>query len=122
MRGHMPILAMRRAGLAPTMVTLSDYLTETWSWRDWPQDTAHAEIEIERSDSISRLDLRYLVGLTVIVDGENANRVNAIADAAELAGAGRVIRVVLKTAFGDVKVDYVGDTITQPKQIQPAPV
>ena len=122
MRGHMPILAMRRAGLAPTMVTLSDYPTETWSWRDWPQDTAHAEVEIERADSIARLDLRYLVGLTVIVDGDNANRVNAIADAAERAGAVRVIRVVLKTAFMAPQVDYVGDTLIQPKQTQPAPV
>lgn len=122
MRGHMPILAMRRAGLTPTMVTLSDYPTSAWSWRDWPQDTAHAEVEIESTDSVARLDLRYLVGLTVIVDGHNANRVNAIADAAERAGAGRVIRVVLKTAFGEVKVDCVGDTITKPKQTQPEPV
>ena len=104
MRGHLPILAMRRVGLVPSMVTLSDYPTETWSWRDWPEDTAHAEVEIERTDSIARLDLRYCVGLTVIVDGENANRVNAIADAAEKAGAKRVIRVVLKNVYGDQKV------------------
>ena len=122
MRGHLPILAMRRVGLVPSMVTLSDYPTETWSWRDWPEDTAHAEVEIERTDSIARLDLRYCVGLIVIVDGENANRVNAIADAAEKAGAKRVIRVVLKTAFWAPQVVNVGDTLTDHTKTQPAPV
>lgn len=111
MRGHLPIIAMRRAGLAPTMVTLSDYPTETWSWRDWPQDTAHAEVEIERTDSPARLDLRYLVGLTVIVDGENANRVNAISDAAERAGAARVLRVVLKVERMRAAVESVFDNL-----------
>jgi hypothetical protein len=112
MRGHLPILAMRRAGLTPTMVTLSDYPTETWSWRDWPEDSAHAQVEIDAKDSLPRLDLRYVVGLTVIVDGHNANRVNALGDAAELAGASRVIRIVYRVERQRAVVGAVADSLT----------
>ena len=111
MRGHLPILAMRRAGLRPTMVTMSDFPTETRCWRDWPEETAHAEVEIDRTDTPARLDLRYLVGLTVMVYGYNAGRVHALGDAAKRAGAARVLRIVLKVERMQATCESVTDSL-----------
>ncbi len=93
------------------MVTLSDFPTATWCWRDWPEDSAHAEVEIDRTDAPDRLDLRYLVGLTVMVYGYSAGRVNALGDAAERAGAVRVLRIVLKVKRKQATTESVADSL-----------
>ena len=111
MRGHLPIIAMRRRGAAPSTVTLSDTRMDAWCWRDWPEFMPHAQVQVEPADAPRRLDLRFVVGMTVFVDGYNANRVNALADAAERAGADRVIRVVLKTERLEPAVQSWGDSL-----------
>ena len=93
------------------MVTLSDFPTATSCWRDWPEDSAHAEVEIDRTDAPARLDLRYLVGLTVLVYGYSAVRVHALGDAAERAGAARVLRIVLRVERMQPTTESVTDSM-----------
>ena len=84
MRGHQAIIAMRKSGRAPKVVFLNDYPCQTsCDWQspgekygeEWPVD--HATVSTA-GDSISSLDLRFAVGLTVIIASESEARAKAI--------------------------------------------
>lgn len=92
MRGHEPLLALRRKGLKPRMVFIDAFEDSDNSWRDWPtNDPTHPQIEVLADDSIAGLDFRFVVGLTVMVTGHDKARVNAIRGACIDAGAKRVV-------------------------------
>jgi hypothetical protein len=96
MRGHEPLLAMRRRGFRPASVWLVDSPPPTplldgtrldwWAFRDTPP----AEIFVEPDDSPARVDLRFLLALTVHVLMPDADRMRAFVEAAKNAGAARV--------------------------------
>jgi hypothetical protein len=92
MKGHEPLLAMRRAGFTPLSVHFTvgpDPLCT-----DWPKFGNRASVEIEPSDAVSRLDLRYVVGLEVHVLGHDEVRVVELHGACIAAKASRVISSV----------------------------
>lgn len=96
MRGHEPLLAMRRRGLTPTSVWLVDTppprplrdgtRLDWWAFRP----ALEAEVFIETADHPQRVDLRFVVGLPVHVQMADPVRMRAFAEAAQRAGAARV--------------------------------
>lgn len=104
MRGHQPLVAMRKAGKLPASVWFEVDSGE--AWRNWPQylginwarfpgKIGSADVLIEPDDSIPRLDLRFVVGMTVHAQGVDARRVHQLHDACVQAGAKRVLSSVM---------------------------
>lgn len=95
MRGHEQLIAMRKAGKAPSTVQIFAGLDDSQAWRDWQVVCPrHAEVEITDDEFLSGLDLRFAVGLKVILVGANERRVRAIHAACEAIGAKRVVSAV----------------------------
>lgn len=85
MRGHEPILAMRKAGRRPAIVFLNDFPCDT-DWSEWGD---HATVCV--ADEVPEaLDLRFVVGLTVSILGDTIERVKRLAQACKDAGASTV--------------------------------
>lgn len=84
MNGHQPILAMRRAGRKPNYVWVSDF-------SDCILDGLTVRVA---GDTPELEDFRFLVGVTAIVDGLDADRVARITQACS-AFAKRVISSVI---------------------------
>ena len=92
MRGHEKLIELRRQGLRPSgLVHLHDYPVRP-VFLDWATGGGAPAI-CTHGDSIDLLDLRFVVGLQVNVDGENAGRVKALAGACKRAGAEVVFAV-----------------------------
>jgi hypothetical protein len=89
MTGHEPIIAMRRRGRLPKAGCLW-VKTDLQPNREWHHHDDHAEVGIDAADYPELLDLRYAVGLTVIVEGCMADRVAVVGKAFQ-AHAGRVL-------------------------------
>ena len=82
MRGLDRIVSMRRQGLRPGYVALTDA----------PQlPGVLDDVQIESSDVPELLDLRALFGLFVVIQGSDATAVTRWADAAMKAGASTVL-------------------------------
>lgn len=91
MRGHEPLLAMRRNGKRPAHVTLHSHAGRAHAWWAYPEGLPFPEVHVEPADTPELLDLRFLVGLPVIVDaGADVARMRRLVLAAESAGAERV--------------------------------
>lgn len=69
MRGHEKIIAMRKRRTIPEIVFLNDFPCEFAE--DWADVCVH-------NDTISSLDLRFLIGLTVSIAGTDEKRVKAL--------------------------------------------
>lgn len=98
MRGHEHIVELRRRGVVPiggVIVDASplDASQQATDWgREWGKaGMSMAFVDIEPSETIDRLDLRFAIGLEVQVSGDDANRVREVAQAFVKAGARRVI-------------------------------
>jgi hypothetical protein len=93
MRGHSALIAMRLRRRIPAFVTLdTDAATGPADCDDWHLvNPMYASVWIEPNDPIERLDLRFVVGLPVIVSGTDPERVERVGHAAQLAQAKRVI-------------------------------
>jgi hypothetical protein len=107
MRGHEVIVAMRRRGSKPPMVRLQ---LGTFPRRapDWglPPEV----VFVEPADYIPRLDLLFVVGCLVLVDGQDADRVHALAAAAMDHGAQRVIAHVVRPRGETFDILEITDT------------
>ena len=72
MIGHQPLVKMRRAGYVPASLWVIDDDWFPWDFdRLWPdrlKGLNHACIRIERSDTPETLDLRFAVGMRVLVE------------------------------------------------------
>lgn len=111
MRGHEALIAMRRQGAKPRRVTL---LTtpgyDRWV-ATWPTEfPAYPDIEIAPEDTPERLDLRFLVGLQVHVDGADETRVERVTRCAVAAGAARVIGSVFREVGARTELIRMTDT------------
>lgn len=93
MRGHEPLISMRKAGRTPKIVFINDYPDEiARDWHNpgekfgeiWPPD--HATVSTA-GDPISSLDLRFLVGLTVSITSLSESRAKALFAKAKWFGA-----------------------------------
>lgn len=83
MRGHKPLIELRRQGVCPSVIFVDvghDLLQCSKDWHIDMQDFPH--INITGDDDIATLDLRFLVGCTVLItqlEPASAQRVQAIA-------------------------------------------
>jgi hypothetical protein len=91
MRGHEPILAMRRGGFAPAAIWLHDTPGSTDQPREWPKTGASGHVEIDAGENPRRLDLRFATGLTLWVQSTDPERLQAITEQARLCGVSRVL-------------------------------
>lgn len=113
MRGHQPIIAMRRRRICPAIVFIDTDYDALRCWRDWPSvDASVAEVQIDPGDIPELLDLRWLVGLKVIVTGSDPQRVAAMDKACREHQARRVIAAVVDPAK-PVSAMHVTDTLEE---------
>lgn len=82
MQGHETLIQMRQAGRKPGIVFVNDYPCKT-KWADWGE---YATI-CTQGDSISSLDLRFLVDLVVSVSATSESRAKALFKLCKQAGA-----------------------------------
>jgi len=75
MNGHETIIQMRKGGQSPGIVFINDYPCKT-NWAEWGE---YATI-CTKGDSISSLDLRFLVGLSVSISATSESRAKALFD------------------------------------------
>lgn len=76
MIGHMPLIALRMAHKRPKAVWLWVGIPpNNWAanWHEFEDLLAHPEVVIEPSDNPKILDLRFLVGLQVHIDGNDTD-------------------------------------------------
>lgn len=96
MRGHEPLLAMRRRGMRPPSVWLTDApqpkpLADGTRLDWWAfGKLLPAEVTLEPGDHPLRTDLRFVVGMTVHLHLDDPERLRAFARACIDAGAVRV--------------------------------
>ena len=91
MRGHEQLIDVRRRRYVPKTVQIWAGTDALKGWADWNGNSAHAEVEIQDSEPLSSLDLRFCVGLVVFVTGTDPFRVAAIHAGCLAAGAARVL-------------------------------
>lgn len=76
MTGYSPLLNLRRARVQPSLVRVTDGVAPFA--KDWHEQVAgrsqqyHAHIQVDAQDTPEALDLRALIGLVVMVDGERS--------------------------------------------------
>ena len=85
MRGQERIIAARMEGKKPTIVFLNDYPCKT----NWFETGDHATISTD-CDSLSSMDFRFLVGLSVSISAMTEMRAKALFERVKAAGAGVV--------------------------------
>lgn len=92
MRGHEQIITMRLQGVRPDVVFIWCGTGRLDSWKDWHHETpSRPEIEIADGDALPGLDLRFVVGLVVSINGLDSARVAAVHAGCMAAGAKRVL-------------------------------
>jgi hypothetical protein len=120
MKGQETLIAMRKGGHVVGSVWLDLDPDKQESWRTWtecadfkahPDAALSANVQIEPGESISRLDLRFLVGLTVWVHGSDLDRVQQLHKACAAAGAKRVLSAFMQPdARGEPRTAAMFDT------------
>jgi hypothetical protein len=81
-RGHEHLMAIRmKTGRKPKYVIVTCGTDQERGWRWWPIGGA-PEVEIQPTDQLSVLDLRWAHGLTLAIIGDTEERVRAFVDAA----------------------------------------
>lgn len=99
MRGHVALVDMRRAGVRPRAVFIDADRADDIEARDWQALTPYrAHVCIGPDEMLTGLDLRFVVGLPVLVTGADASRVARIAAACIDAGASRVTSAHVTTS------------------------
>lgn len=118
MRGHQPLVAMRLRGKCPDTAWIHVGTDRDKAWRDWPRDLSLspiAHIEIQDREPLSTLasDLRCLVGMCVIVQGDSPDRVLPVADMALQAQARRVFASFIDPDNGQLAGVYITEAMQQ---------
>lgn len=94
MKGHENLIKMRLAGKKPSAiwVYLRDYPNWDFNWEFACPDKP--EVFISPKDNLRLLDLRFAVGLTVHIIGNDEARTRDVLNALQAANAKRVIAVL----------------------------
>lgn len=111
MRGHEALIALRLRGKAlPVSIGTDDAGNQlTARWREMGMGTAF--VSIGPTDRVASLDLRFVVGLEVWIDGRDAHRVAEVFEAVRAAGASRVLGATMTTKpNGESEVASMLDT------------
>ncbi len=90
MIGHKALIRMRQARKRPKAVWVWVGMDkDKWaaSWHLYSDLWAHPNLNIEPTDNIKELDLRFLVGLQVHIHGDDTNQVYSFHAACIKAGA-----------------------------------
>jgi hypothetical protein len=91
MRGHLPLLEMRRAGLRASLIFLDVGVDRLKCWKDWHVDYQdYPHVNLDNKDDPATSDLRFVYGMNVLVTqlpGASAERVLAFAEVARAFGA-----------------------------------
>lgn len=106
MNGHRDLIAMRRAGFKPAFVFVNDFPCQT----DWAKWGDHPTVSVD-GDTPELEDFRFLVGVTAIVAGFDAERVQRIAQSCQ-AHAKRVVASV-STQINAFRVEVLRVTDTE---------
>lgn len=95
MRGHEDIVRIRRNGDAPSIVHIDtdEGFDRFGAGAHWPHSPDHPQVHVGPSEATHRLDLRFVVGLMVQVNGCDPERVEAVTEACIEAKASRVIGI-----------------------------
>lgn len=92
MRGHEALVAMRRSRVRPETVSIHLGTDHSNAWRDWHQTMPHhAHAEIADDEPLSSLDMRFTVGMFVVITGDDEKRISAVHAACVASGAQRVL-------------------------------
>lgn len=75
MIGHQPLIKMRMAGKAPQFISIEDH--RSLNANDWHEWNDSPVICIDKDD-LHSLDLRFVIGLTVLFTSFNEKRAKAI--------------------------------------------
>jgi len=109
MRGHEPLIAMRLRGRKPASVWVwdRDDFGMSKAWHQRAESQAKPLVLIEPAENLQRLDLRFAVGLTVFIDTEQPERMQAMVDAFHAAGAHRVVGISSRPSSHPTSEDLV---------------
>lgn len=114
MRGHHALIAMRRRRRRPAYVWVDTDRDHSKAWADWQHATpTAAQLQVDPQDVPALLDLRCLVGLTVIVAGSDEALVGAIAAAVAAHEPGRLIVATFTTTRGEPELLACTDTLQE---------
>lgn len=119
MKGHTQLIAMRKDGFAPSVVfveTNPELFAAVHDWHEYAPN--RAQVRIEANDNPDTADLRFLVGLSVMVNGNDLDRVRRVGKACERAKASRVITFVgreVNDRFETVEMTDTEGRVTWPK-------
>lgn len=94
MRGHQAVLSMRRCGVTPASVWITDtggLTSSSHPGTGWQVDSNNAQVECEPTDNPRRLDLRFAAGLTVHLHTDSAERLQSFEETAQACGVGRLL-------------------------------
>lgn len=100
MKGHEPIIALRRSGLKPAYVWLQDCGLA-------PTDLC---VSVAPTDNPAALDLRFLIGVTVIIESSDERRLRRLAMAASQAKALRTIASHYRRDNGCIDILSIHDS------------
>lgn len=101
MKGQHDLIKMRMARKTPACVCLYDFPFDTdWAkWGDLPRITTHG-------DPVVDLDLRFVVGMTVMIETHDQDRAQELFDKCVSAGA----NIVAASSFPSFKDDPYSQT------------
>ena len=92
MKGHGALIAMRHSGVRPETVSIHLGADHSNAWRDWHETTPkHAHVEIADDEPLSGLDMRFTVGMFVVITGSDEKRISSVHAACQASGAQRVL-------------------------------
>lgn len=89
MRHDAQVAAMRRSGIKPAHVTLVDAYPSA-AWWQWPETRSYAEVHVDSIESPELADLRFVLGIPVMVDVIDPARCMRWAMACKAAGGAPV--------------------------------
>jgi hypothetical protein len=101
MRGQQELIKMRMARQTPASVCLYDFPMDTeWvKWGETPRVTVNGEPVVD-------LDLRFVVGMTVMIESHDSERAKELFDKCVSAGA----KIVAASSYPDFKDDPYSQT------------
>lgn len=96
MRGQEPIIAMRKKGMRPAIIFINDtpelsILSKEWGnpgaryGEVWEPD--HACVDVLESETVERLDFRFVTGCTVSISSSTEKRAKRLFEACKRVGA-----------------------------------